>query len=243
MSSSKSDEMTGARGVRRLLRRAEFGCLASLMPDGSPYASLVNVASDQAGRPLILISRLAWHTRHLTHDPRASLLIADPNPEGDRLEAARATLIGRFETVSEESVSRRYLALHPGAAEYAGFADFGYWRLTPETVHLVAGFGRIQTFSGADMLINAAHAVTFAGIEKSAVEHMNADHDDVVALLWRSAGGEPTPEAQVVAVDAEGLDLSDGRERRRFEFGRRLKDGTDLRHELASIAKRLRKAT
>jgi len=243
MNSRKSDEMTGASGVRRLLRRTEYGCLASLMPEGSPYASLVNVASDQAGRPLILISKLAWHTRHLSHDPRASLLIADPNPEGDRLEASRATLIGRFETVSEESVARRYLALHPGAAEYAGFADFNYWRLTPETVHLVAGFGRIQTFSGADMLINAAHAVVFAGIEKSAVEHLNADHDDVVSLLWRSAGGSPTPEAQVVAVDAEGLDLSDGRERRRFQFGRLLKDGAELRHELAKIAQKLRKET
>ena len=243
MNEGKANEITGASGVRRLLRRAESACLATLMPEGAPYASLVNVASDQAGRPLILISRLAWHTRNLGQEPRASLLIADPDPEGDRLEAPRATLIGRFETVAEENVSRRYLALHPGAGEYAGFADFNYWRLTPETVHLVAGFGRIQTFSGADMLISAAHAVLFAGIEKSAVEHMNAAHDDVIALLWRSAGGSPTPEAQVVALDAEGLDLSDGRERRRFEFGRQLKDGADLRHELASIAKKLRGAT
>jgi heme oxygenase (biliverdin-IX-beta and delta-forming) len=243
MNSSKSDEMTGASGVREMLRRAESACLASLMPEGSPYASLVNVASDQAGRPLVLISRLAWHTRNLGHDARASLLIADPNPEGDRLEAPRATLIGRFETVAEESVSRRYLALHPGASEYAGFADFSYWRLTPETVHLVAGFGRIQTFSGADLLIDAARAVLFAGIEKSAVEHMNADHDDAVALIWRAAGGTPTPAARVVAIDAEGLDLSNGRQRHRFAFGRLLKDGADLRHELANIAQELRKST
>jgi len=241
MNSAKSDEIIGASAVRCMLRQAESGCLASLIQEGTPYASLVNVASDQAGRPLILISKLAWHTRNLTHDARASLLIADPEPEGDRLEAARATLIGRFETVGEESVARRYLALHPGAAEYAGFADFSYWRMTPETVHVVAGFGRIRTFSGADILIDAAHAVLFAGIEQSAVEHMNADHDDVVALLWRGAGGTLTPEAQVVAIDAEGVDLAAGRERRRFEFGRLLKDGADLRHELASIAQRLRK--
>ena len=242
MNSDKETEITSASAVRRLLRHAASGCLATLTTEGAPYASLVNVACDQAGRPIILISRLAWHTRNLMHDERASLLIADPKPEGDRLESARASLIGRFEQIAEEGVARRYLALHPAAAAFAGFADFSFWRMTPETVHVVAGFGRIRTFSGADMLIDAKHAVLFAGIDKSAVEHMNADHDDAVALLWQACGGQPSPQVQAVAVDAEGIDLASDDERRRFEFERILKDGAELRHELATITRRLRAA-
>jgi hypothetical protein len=92
------------------------------------------------------------------------------------------------------------------------------------------------------MLINAKHAVLFAGIDKSAVEHMNADHDDAVALLWRACGGQPSPQVHAVAVDAEGIDLASDDERRRFEFERILKDGAELRHELATITRRLRAA-
>jgi len=116
MNSGRIDEIISAGAVRRMLREAESACLATLTPEGAPYASLVNIASDQAGRPLILISRLAWHTGNLSHDARASLLIAEPHPAGDRLESARATLIGRFEAVAEESAGQRYLALHPAAA-------------------------------------------------------------------------------------------------------------------------------
>ena len=242
MSSGKSDETASAKAVRRLLRQAESASLATLTPDGGPYASLVNIASDQAGRPLILISRLAWHTRNLLHDARAALLIADSHPQGDRLESTRATLIGRFEAEAEEGIARRYVALHPAAAGFAGFADFSYWRMAPETVHVVAGFGRIRTFPAADMLISAKTAFLFAGIERSAIEHMNAEHDDAVALYWQACGGRPSPTVEAVAVDAEGIDLADGSERRRFEFGRILKDGAGLRHELAAIAKRLRTA-
>ena len=240
MNSGRIDGITSATAVRRLLREAESASLATLTPEGAPYASLVNVASDQAGRPLILISRLAWHTRNLSHDARASLLIADPHPSGDRLESARVTLIGYFETVADEGVGRRYLALHPAATGYAGFGDFSYWRMVPETVHVVAGFGRIRTFAAASMLVEAKTAVLFAGIEKSAIEHMNADHEDAVALYWRACGGSPSPAVQVVAVDTEGIDMSNGTERRRFDFGHMLKDGAELRHELAAIARRLR---
>jgi putative heme iron utilization protein len=240
MSSGKMDEITSASAVRRMLREAESACLATLTPEGAPYASLVNIASDQAARPLILISRLAWHTRNLSHDARASLLIAEPHPAGDRLESARATLIGRFEAVAEESAGRRYQALHPAATGYAGFGDFSFWRMVPETVHVVAGFGRIRTFPAASMLVEVRMAVLFSGIEKSAVEHMNADHQDAVALYWRACGGSPSPAVQAVAVDTEGIDMSNGIERRRFDFGHMLKDGAELRHELAAIARRLR---
>ena len=35
----------------------------------------VNVAPQENGEPVLLLSGLAWHTRNLAADPRASLLI------------------------------------------------------------------------------------------------------------------------------------------------------------------------
>ena len=68
-----------------LLRATRAGTLATLDRNtGHPFASLVNVATDVDGSPLILVSRLATHTANLECDARASLLLADTG-KGDAL--------------------------------------------------------------------------------------------------------------------------------------------------------------
>src|SRR5258708_8568810 len=83
-----------ALAAKKLLREGRSGALATLMPEsGDPYCSLVNVASAADGSPLLLISRLAVHTKNILADPRVSLTL-DERKEGDPLEGARAILIG-----------------------------------------------------------------------------------------------------------------------------------------------------
>ena len=75
--------------TKKLLREGRSGALATLMPgSGDPYCSLVNVATAADGAPLLLISRLAVHTKNILADPRVSLMI-DERKEGDPL-AGRA---------------------------------------------------------------------------------------------------------------------------------------------------------
>jgi hypothetical protein len=62
--------------AKKLLREGRSAALASLMPGtGDPYCSLVNVATAADGAPLLLISRLAVHTKNILADARASLMI------------------------------------------------------------------------------------------------------------------------------------------------------------------------
>src|SRR6202158_6603334 len=83
--------------ARSLLRRSRQGALATLMSgSGDPYCSLVNVASHADGTPILLISRLALHTKNLLADPRVSLML-DERAEGDPLEGSRIMLAGRAE--------------------------------------------------------------------------------------------------------------------------------------------------
>jgi putative heme iron utilization protein len=51
-------------------------------------------AVDHLGRPVFFISSMAMHTQNLRQDPRASLLITQPDVSGDPLGAARLTLLG-----------------------------------------------------------------------------------------------------------------------------------------------------
>src|SRR5206468_1801009 len=62
--------------VKRLLRSVRAGALASLADSGHPFATLVNVATDYDGSPLLLLSRLAAHTANLERDRRCSLLLS-----------------------------------------------------------------------------------------------------------------------------------------------------------------------
>jgi hypothetical protein len=131
--------------VRGLIASARMATLASLMEGtGDPYASLVNVASHE-GAPVMLLSRLAWHTRNISRDSRACLLIAAALPGPDALAAPRVSLIGHVRADNDERLRETYLTLHPHSRSYADFADFTYFRLNVETAHYVAGFGQIIT--------------------------------------------------------------------------------------------------
>ena len=149
--------------AKTLLRVIRSGALATIDRNtGHPFASLVNVATDADGSPLILISRLSTHTANLETDGRASVLMASTG-KGDPLAHPRLTLIGAFRPLArddsqEARVRRRFLARHPKAELYAGFADFSFWRLGVVSAHLNAGFARAADLKAADVMTDLASA-------------------------------------------------------------------------------------
>src|ERR1700690_144758 len=130
-----------AQTVKSLLRRSRQGALATLMTgSGDPYCSLVNVASHPDGSPILLISRLALHTKNILGDARISLML-DERAEGDPLEGSRIMLAGRAEEAGPAEVAilrRRYLNAHPSAEVFVDFKDFSFFRIRPAALHLVA---------------------------------------------------------------------------------------------------------
>src|SRR6202050_5769882 len=120
--------------AKDLLRATRAGALATIDRNtGHPFASLVNVATDADGSPLILISRLSTHTANLEHDGRASLLLVTSG-RGDPLAHPRLTVLGTFAPIAgsaeaEPRIRRRFLARHPKSQLYAGFADFSFCRM------------------------------------------------------------------------------------------------------------------
>src|SRR5438876_10981867 len=111
-------DFDAARLARSLLRRSRQGALATLMAgSGDPYCSLVNVASHADGSPILLISRLALHTKNILADSRVSLML-DERTEDVPLEGSRIMLAGRAEPAGAGDLAvlrRRYLNAHPSA--------------------------------------------------------------------------------------------------------------------------------
>src|SRR4051812_47303069 len=139
---SSTTDFDAVGTAKHLLRTVRAGALATLdAAAGFPFASLVTVATDLDGAPLLLMSRLAAHTRNLDTDARASILLAQGG-KGDPLAHPRLTVIGRIGRSEEPRVRSRFLARHPKAKLYADFADFSFWRMDIEGGHLNGGFAR-----------------------------------------------------------------------------------------------------
>ena len=153
MSAAEDANEDPARLARRLLRTVESASLATIERDGGgPYASLVLVAADEDGSPILLLSDLAEHSRNLAADDRASLMIDGTAGLEDRLTGPRLTVLGRVIASDAPRHRGRFLARHPGAAQYADFGDFRFYRVAVERAHLVAGFGRVHAISADDLL-------------------------------------------------------------------------------------------
>ena len=133
-----------AEDARALLRGARQATLATAAHDGWPFASLVLIAHGPDGAPLLLLSDLAEHSRNIAADDRVSLLIDGTGGFDDPLSGPRLTVLGRALRSAEPDHRRRFLARHPGAAQYADFADFAVYRMAIDSAHLVAGFGSIH---------------------------------------------------------------------------------------------------
>src|SRR6195952_2876202 len=178
-------DFNASRLTRSLLRRGRQGALATLMSgSGDPYCSLVNVASDCDGSPILLISRLALHTKNALSDPRVSLML-DERAEGDPLEGARIMLAGRAEQAGdadEATLRRRYLNAHPSAEAFVNFKDFSFFKVRPLGAHLVAGFGRIVDLTPEQFLTDISDCGALLEAEQDAIDHMNADHRDTMNL-------------------------------------------------------------
>lgn len=208
--------------AKRLMRLARTGALATLEAEGgAPLTTLVGVASDFEGAPLFLMSTLSRHTRNLARDPRASLLLTGSHDRGDPLNHARVTLGGRVEPEPANRAKSRYLQRNRKAGLYAGFADFGIFRLSIESVHFNGGFGRAAPLAPADVLASRAGQAALGEAEEQLIAEVNGLGD---ALLKRLAGRKasarnPRPGGwRAIGLDGEGLDLAGGGRPARVQF-------------------------
>ncbi len=212
-----------AAQARRLVRTAWKATLATIdRESGHPYASLVAVATDPAGSPLLLLSDLAEHTRNLARDKRASLLFDGTAGGPDALTGPRVTLIGTLDVTTSEIARRRYLARHTAATDYIDFGDFNLWRLVPDRGHIVAGFGRIARIPADGLQTPVDDAEALVAAESEIVAHMNADHADACATLATELAGARNGHWAMTGCDPAGYDLVCSAQSVRLDFPHRV---------------------
>jgi putative heme iron utilization protein len=231
------------RLARALIRGADRAAMATrLGAEGWPYASLVLLATDHDLTPLLLLSDLAEHSKALAADPHLSLLIDGTDGHEDPLTGPRLTLMGHAAPEASQAQRQRYLARHPSAALYAGFADFRFYRVVVERAHLVAGFGRIHWLEAAAVTYDAAQAAALADHEPGILAHMNQDHAEALDLMAGRLAGAAGEGWRMTGIDPEGIDLRLGGRVARVAFDAPIADAGQARAALIRLVARARAA-
>ena len=112
-------EPTHAERARTLMAATTTGSMATMSVDdaGYPFGSIVTFALDYAGRPLLCLSDIAEHTRNLTANAKASIMVIEQaERDTDQLALGRVTLMGEVTRVSGDDVAdvdAAYRAEHP----------------------------------------------------------------------------------------------------------------------------------
>ncbi|MBR0673690.1 HugZ family pyridoxamine 5'-phosphate oxidase [Neoroseomonas soli] len=229
----------GIREARALIRGAAAATLATSAA-GQPFASLVTPAPAPDLSPLLWLSTLSEHTRHLAAEPRCALLFAGtaegPNPQ----TAPRVTVTGLAERVPEAEAAplkARWLARHPYAALYADFADFGLWRVRIGGALHVGGFARAERLKAGELAPDPAAVAALLAAEADILGHVNAEHANAVAAIAEGVLAAGPGEWRLVAVDVDGCDLSEGNRTVRLAFPAPVRDAEGVRAALIRAAR------
>lgn len=251
--------LSHAERCRTLLAGARTATLSTHArdPAGHPYGSLVAIACDARGRPLLLLSKLAEHTMNLLARPESSVLVSEVLAGGelrggpadvDPLALGRATVLGetrRIDDDGERSEARAtFLARQPRASAYVDFADFGFFRLEPRALRYVGGFGRMSWVSAEDYA--TAEPDPLAPHATGILSHMNEDHADaVLAYATALAGIEGAVSASLTSVDRYGFTLdaitTDGTRSARLGFDAPVTTTDEVRRAMVALVRRARR--
>ena len=190
---------------------------------------------------------MAEHTQNARRDPRASLLVAEPVPDGaDPLASGRVTLLGLLSEVDREGAQERYLVANPTAAYYIDFGDFVFYRLDVESIRYVGGYGRMSWVDAGRYA--AAEPDPLAPFAAGIIGHMNADHGEAQVLYCRHLAARPdTTRATMSAVDRYGFEMvaegPGGRAAVRLGFPEPCSTAGDVRRAMVAMVAEARRRT
>jgi len=240
-------ETTFGDRARTLLHLARIGSLSTLSrkQPGFPFGSVMPYALDEKGRPVFLISTMAMHTQNLQADPRASLLVTQPDAAGDPLGASRVTLVGNVLPMPEPDVAEArkvYLARYANSKNWVDFEDFSFYRMEVMDVYYVGGFGVMGWVSASEY--DHGQPDPLADVATDIIEHMNADHADALKLIARAFAGIESQGASMTSVDRLGFHLRlktpDGPRSARIAFSREVGSAAEARSVLIEMVAQAR---
>ncbi|KAA8496693.1 Glutamyl-tRNA reductase-binding protein, chloroplastic [Porphyridium purpureum] len=210
---------TGAEQCRTIAATATSAALATVHDRKGdedagvyPFASMVELAVDEQGRPILGMSTLSAHTRDLASNPRASVCIIQKG--WSSIRDSRVTLVGECvkpaDAKEQEALKVLYRAKHPHAF-WVDFGDFSMFRMEKIVeVRYVGGIGRAGSIN-VDAYLQAQPDPLMDFVDRI-IGHMNKDHEDEIKAIVQHYAPLEQPggtlvSAKMAAMDKKGMDV------------------------------------
>lgn len=222
--------------ARQLLRAHRYGVLSTLSKkfSGHPFGSIMPYLVDHDGSLLIFISTLAEHTKNILADPRVSLIThSQDNPH---IQAqGRVTVVGTAERIEDkENTGRRYLRYFPEAQTYFAMHDFSFYRIAPQAIRYIGGFGNVHWVSAEE---HSVAPYPLIEQEDGVIAHMNADHQDSLRNYCRRFHHYEAAQAEMLGIDCDGFDVRADEMVLRFDFAEPVLDSRHAREALVKMSR------
>lgn len=194
-----------AREARQILRAHRYGALCTLSKkfDGHPFGSITPYLVDHDGSLLILISALAEHTKNIQNDARVSLITHNQDDPCIQTQG-RVTVVGSATLESDrDGAGLRYLRYFPEAQTYFAMHDFQFYRIVPQAIRYIGGFGNIHWVKAANY---AVASYPLIANEEEVLAQMNAEHE----AAMRRHTAQTDSEVELIGIDCDGFDIRVG---------------------------------
>jgi heme oxygenase (biliverdin-IX-beta and delta-forming) len=205
--------------------------------EGYPFGSVVPYCLNKDGKPVILISAIAQHTKNILSDPKVSLIATEGGAD-DLQTVGRITYIANAKKVSDKDIDsmERYYSYFPQSRGYHQTHDFDFYQLDPVRIRFIGGFGQIYWVEKEDFIL--PNPFSFDE-EKSMVDHMNKDHLVAIKHYCHSYDIQYSEDdvPVMVGIDSEGFNLRCGEHIHRINFNEPVKTAVEVRKVLVEMAR------
>ncbi len=205
--------------------------------DGYPFGSIVPYCLNKDGKPIILISNIAQHTKNILADAKISLIATESGVD-DLQTVGRITYIGNAEKLDDDDIesTERYYSYFPQSRDYHKTHGFDFYQLQLVRVRFIGGFGQIYWLEKDNFLL--ANPFSFEE-EKRMIVHMNADHLDAIRYYCDSFEIQHSSDDMpvMVGIDSEGFNLRIGARIYRINFKTPVTTTVEVRKTLVEMAK------
>lgn len=227
--------MSHARDARQMLRAHRYGALCTLSNkfDGFPFGSITPYLADHDGSLLIFISALAEHTKNIQHDPRVSLITHSQDSPHIQTQG-RVTVVGVAHPADDrEQSGKRYLRYFPEAETYFAMHDFSFYRIVPQAIRYIGGFGKIHWVAAENYSVPPYPLIEQ---EDDVIAHMNTDHRDTMRHYCRHFKQIDALAVEMLGLDCDGFDVRADIRVLRFDFAEEVLDAQQARMALVKMA-------
>ena len=224
--------------ARKLLLNEYHGILSTHSKDvsGYPFGSVMPYCLGEDGQPVILISRIAQHTRNIEADNRVSLIVTESGVD-DVHTGARLTWMGEVEKLEpDQDLEERYYSFFPSSRNYHRTHDFDFYRINLVRGRFIGGFGKIYW---VDNDILKKPNPFYGKTEQGMVNHMNEDHVQAMVKYCQSAGVNLHSDVSpaMAGIDSEGMHLRIRDKVVRIPFPAAVNEPVAVRKTLVEMAK------